>query len=179
MKLILIPLDISDIDDEFTQWHQNDDGHLDYFTGSRRSFSRETLLEWVSEAKQRNTFFYLIAEENGDRIGTIKVGPVDTVNKTSDLVCLIGNRSYLGRGLAKEAIALGNKIAFEDLDIRRLQGGMYEDNVPSIKAYTRAGWVIEGRMKGYYWVDGKSVDRVCVACFNPKYFPEENQNEDQ
>jgi RimJ/RimL family protein N-acetyltransferase len=173
MKLILKPLETADIDEEFISWHKNEDGHLDFFTGSQRSFSRDDLLEWIGQSKERNTHFYLISGDDGARIGTIKIGPVDLVNKTSDLVCLIGNRDYLGRGLAKEAIGLGNRIAFEDFDIRRLHGGMYETNIPSIKAYTRAGWVIEGRMKGYYWVDGKPMDRICVACFNPFYFPEE------
>jgi len=178
MKLFLRSLDTTDIDDEFISWHQNDDGHLNFFTGSRRSFSHENLLEWIGHSKARDTHFYLISSDDGAKIGTIKIGPIDLVNKTSDLVCLIGNREYLGRGLAKEAIALGNKIAFEELDIRRLQGGMYESNVASIKAYTRAGWITEGRMKGYYWVDGKPMDRVCVACFNPSYFSKETSNAD-
>jgi RimJ/RimL family protein N-acetyltransferase len=47
---------------------------------------------------------------------------------------------------------------------------MYENNISSIKCYTRAGWYIEGRLKGYYLVDGKSMDRVLVSCLNPKYF---------
>ena len=178
MKLLLKPLVTADIDDEFVSWHQNDDGHLDFFTGTRRSFSCDDLQEWVGHSKERNTHFYLISEDDGGRIGTIKIGPVDLVNKTSDLVCLIGNRKYLGLGIARQAIALGNKIAFEELDIRRLHGGMYESNVASIKAYTRAGWIIEGRMKGYYWVDGKPIDRICVACFNPSYFREENAHAD-
>ena len=173
MALLLKQLKMTDIDDQFVSWHQNSDGHLDFFTGSRRSFSRDDLSESISNSRERNTYFYLISTDEGARIGTVKIGPIDIVNKTSDLVCLIGNRDYLGRGLAKEAISLGNRIAFEELGIRRLHGGMFETNIPSIKAYTRAGWVIEGTMKGYYLVDGKSVDRVCVACFNPAYFPEE------
>jgi ribosomal-protein-alanine N-acetyltransferase len=176
MKLLLRPLETADIDDEFVSWYQNNDGHLDFFTGSRRSFSRDDLLEWERLSEERNTHLYLISGDDGGRIGTIKIGPVDLVNMTSDLVCLIGNRSYLGRGLAKEAIALGNKIAFDELDIRRLHSGMYESNIASIKAYTRAGWVTEGKMKGYYWVDGKPLDRICVACFNPFYFPKEISN---
>ena len=123
--------------------------------------------------REKNIYYYLITDQTGVKIGTVKIGPVDLVNKTSDLVCLIGNRNYVGKGLAKLVISLANEIAFKDLDIRRLQGGMYEDNIPSIKAYTRAGWIIEGRMRGYYYVNGKSVDRVNVACLNPRYFQDE------
>ena len=74
--------------------------------------------------------------------------------------------------MAAEAIKLGNQLAFSVYDIRKLYGGMYESNVASIKAYLRAGWLIEGRLKGFYQVDGRNEDRVLVGCFNPKYFSE-------
>jgi len=178
MEVSIRPLVASDINDDLVSWHQNTDGHLDYYTGSRRSFSREELIAWIEGSEERNTFFYLIQVNGGDPVGMIKIGPVDLNNKTSDLVCLIGSRNFVGKGLASRAIAQANKIAFEDHDIRRLQGGMYENNIASIKAYCRAGWVIEGRMQGYYLVDGTPMDRVCVACFNPKYFPDKVNYED-
>ena len=50
---------------------------------------------------------------------------------------------------------------------------MYFSNTASIKAYSRAGWLIEGRLKGFYLIDGKNEDQILVGCFNPKYFTEE------
>ena len=47
---------------------------------------------------------------------------------------------------------------------------MYQSNIPSIKGYTRAGWIIEGRLKSQFLVNGKSEDRILVGCYNPKYF---------
>jgi RimJ/RimL family protein N-acetyltransferase len=81
----------------------------------------------------------------------------------------------VGKGLASRIIAVANTIAFEELDIRRLHGGMYASHVASIKAYTRAGWYVEATFKGYYLSDGESMDRVCVCCLNPKYFPDFHQ----
>lgn len=177
MQVNIRKLTRSNITDEFVSWHQNSDGHLDYYSGSRRSFSREDLVEWIEGSGQRNTFFYLILVDGNVPVGTVKIGPIDAKNKTSDLVCLIGNRRYVGKGLASQVISQANKLAFEEHDIRRLQSGMYENNVASIKAYCRADWVIEGRMRGFYWVDGMPMDRVCVSCFNPKYFPQGVDNE--
>jgi hypothetical protein len=68
---------------------------------------------------------------------------------------------------------LGNKLCFEYYDFRKLHGGMFQANIASIKAYLKTGWVIEGLLKGQYWVDQKPMDRVAVACFNPKYFTPE------
>ena len=91
---------------------------------------------------------------------------------TSDLVVLIGNHAYHGQGIASEAISVGNSIAFNKFSIRKLFGGMHESNIASIKAYTRADWVIEGKLKGHYMVDGKVENRVLVACFNKELFKE-------
>ncbi|MCG8523327.1 MAG: GNAT family N-acetyltransferase [Pseudomonadales bacterium] len=173
----LKPLELDHIDNEYISWFDNKDGHLDYFTGSGRSFSKEVIInDYRAGVESGKWFYYLIESDSGDKIGNIKIGPIDKKNKTSDLVCLVGNRDYLGKGIASRAIELANRIAFEEYDIRRLHGGMYASNIPSIKAYTRAGWYIEATLKGYYWIDSKSEDRVCVACLNPKYFPEEVLN---
>ena len=173
-EIFLRPLEITDIDDEYLSWYKNNDGHLDYFTGSGRSFDRETLLKDFEDGlATKRWFYYLIQSQSGEKIGNVKIGPIDFRNKTSDLVCLIGNRSFLGKGLAAKAIEKANEIAFETHDIRRLQSGMYASNIPSIKAYTKAGWVIEATFSGFYWVNGLPEDRVCVACFNPTYFAKE------
>jgi RimJ/RimL family protein N-acetyltransferase len=170
-EIFLRPLEIIDIDAEYLSWYTNNDGHLNYFTGSGRSFDRETLLKDFQEGiATKRWYYYLIQSQSGEKIGNVKIGPIDTRNKTSDLVCLIGNRNFLGKGLASKAIEKANEIAFEKHDIRRLHGGMYASNIPSIKAYTKAGWIVEATFKGFYWVNGLPEDRVCVACFNPSYF---------
>ena len=172
MRVSLRELVDADLDEEYFSWYMNEDGLLDTFTGSRRKFQREGILNDVHEGISSGRWFYWVVThvETGARIGNVKIGPIDVVNKTSDLVCLIGNRDFLGRGLAREAIEQGSKVAFDKYDIRRLHGGMYENNIASIKAYTSAGWQLEGRLKGFYWVEEKSVDRILVCCLNPKYF---------
>ena len=170
-EITLSPVQITDIDDEYCSWFENTDGHLNYYSGSGRTFSRELLVKDFNDGiESQRWYYYLILNEKGQKIGNVKIGPFDLRNKTSDLVCLIGNRSYLGRGLASKAIALANQVAFDQHDIRRLQSGMYASNIPSIKAYTKAGWFIEATMKGFYWVNNQPEDRVCVACLNPRYF---------
>ena len=174
MDIRLRPVTPEDIDAEYVGWYSNDDGHLDYFTGSGRTFDRDTLVkDFEAGLESGGWFYYIIETDEGERVGTLKIGPIDTRNRTADLVALLGNRKFLGQGLATRAIALGNQLAFDKYDIRRLQSGIFATNVPAIKAYTRAGWVVEATFKGFYLRDGESVDRVCVACFNPRYFPGE------
>ncbi|MDP2158859.1 MAG: GNAT family protein [Flavobacterium sp.] len=173
-RLYLKEITDADIDATVMAWF--DDAELmKYYTNSKNKITKEKLLASLEEGKKSgNLFTYGIFTNDTDTlIGTIKLGPIHFVHKTSDLVALIGNRDYLGKGLSVDAIQLGNQLAFEKFDIRKLYGGMYASNIPSIKAYTRAGWIIEGRLKGFYWVEEKNEDRILVGCYNPKYFSEE------
>ncbi len=165
----------ADLDDEYCAWYRNDDGHLNYFSGSGRSFDRDTLLADLLEGEKTGRwFYYLVVVADGTRVGTVKIGPIDTRNHTSDLVALIGHREYVGQGYGARAVAAATAQAFAAHGVRRLHSGMYEDNQASIRAYVRAGWFIEATMRGFYWVGDRAVDRVCVACLNPDYFPSES-----
>lgn len=176
-RIFLRELREEDIDQRYLSWFEQPDGLLDFYSGSGRSFTRDSLLAELKDAQRGQTLFFyaIVHRDHGQVIGNVKIGPINRLHKTSDLATLIGDRAYLGKGLGKEAVALGSSIAFEQHDIRKLYSGMYAANISSIKAYTATGWVIEGTLKGQYLVNGKAMDRVLVACFNPKYFPNEPQ----
>ena len=173
-RLYLREINILDINDNVMTWFDDED-LMKYYTNSKNKISKEKLLSSIKEGKKAGNLFTYGIFTNDDNIliGTIKLGPIHFVHRTSDLVALIGNRNYLGKGFSVDAISLGNQLAFEKFDIRKLYGGMYESNIASIKAYTAAGWLIEGRLKGFYEVENKNQDRILVGCFNPKYFAEE------
>lgn len=174
-KLFLKEIEISDISDSFMAWF-DDEELMKFYTNSKKKITRVSLLASIEQGKKKGDVFTfgIYFKETLKLIGTVKLGPINKAHKTSDLVTLIGDREYLGKGLSVEAIRLGNKLAFNQFDLRKLYGGMYVSNIPSIKAYTRADWLIEGRLLGQFLVDGKNEDRLLVACFNPKYFtPEE------
>lgn len=170
-RLTLRPLELADITDEYVDWHKNEQ-HTKYYSSSGKEFTRDVLIRELEESEKTKTLFIfgLFFKENNKLIGNIKVGPVSKIHKTSDLIVFIGDTNYLGKGLAVEGIKLGNEMAFKHLGIRKLFGGMFYNNIASVKAYTRADWVIEGVLKAQYLVDGKNEDRILVGCFNPDLF---------
>lgn len=177
-RVYLSEIKKSDITDDVMKWFEDED-LMKFYTTSKQTITKDKLLNSIEEGKVKGNLytFGIFTVEEDILIGTIKLGPIDQVHKTSDLVILIGNRNFLGKGLSVDAIKLGNKLAFKEFDIRKLYGGMYESNIPSIKAYTRAGWLIEGRLKGFYRVGNENEDRILVGCFNPDYFSQEEIEE--
>lgn len=170
-RIYLRKIKINDITDRVMDWF-DDKELMEFYTSSKNKITKESLIQSLKNGEEKgNLYTYGIFTNDEDTlIGTIKLGPINFNHRISDLVILLGDRNYLGKGLAVEAIKVGNDLAFEEFDIRKLFGGMYESNVPSIKAYTRAGWLIEGNLKGFYFHKGKNEDRILVGCFNPKYF---------
>lgn len=177
-RLYLKEIEISEIDDKVMSWFENDE-LMKYYTNSKNKISKTVLIDAILKGKEQgNVITYgIYSLLNETLIGTIKLGPINFKQKTSDLVALIGNKDYLGKGYSVDAIKLGNELAFKHYDLRKLYGGMYMSNIPSIKAYRRAGWLVEGRLKGFYYNENKNEDRLLVGCFNPNYFSEVEMNE--
>lgn len=177
-KVYLQEIKIDDLDNRVLSWFEDED-LMKFYTNSKIKITKEILINAIETGKnQSSNFTYgIFTIEENKIIGTIKIGPINHVHKTSDLVILIGDRNYLGKGLSPEIIKLGNKLAFEKYNLRKLYGGMYSSNIASIKAYRNAGWIIEGRLKGFYLVNNLNEDRILVSCFNPKYFTLDEINE--
>jgi RimJ/RimL family protein N-acetyltransferase len=168
--IYLRPMRESDINDRYLSWFI--DPEVTKFLDSRR-ITREEALEFLRWGKRNNRrFMYAICvEATGLHIGNVKIGDVYPRSMLSDLVTVIGDRDYWGKGVAATAIRLATKIAFEKHDIRKLSGGIESDNIGSLKAYLRAGWVMEAVLHAHYGdADGKH-DRLVVSCFNPRFHP--------
>jgi len=171
-RLYLRELTEADVNENYIGWFRDEKvtGFLE-----AKNLTRESIIEYMNHGIATKTYYmYAICDNQNDKhIGNVKIGPIDLKHNTADLVTVIGDTNYWGKGLGTEIIKLGNKVAFEKYDIRKLSGGMYSDNIGSVKAYTKAGWVIEGRLLGHYQLNGKILDRVMVSCFNPKYFSQD------
>lgn len=175
-RLHLIEFEEELLDANVLSWFQDPD-LMRYYTDSQTKITKERLFQAIREGRsyKNNYTYFVVHSETNNIIGTIKLGPINKHHKISDLVALIGESGY-GKGIGTEAIKLGVRLAFEKYDIRKLFGGMYENNIASIKAYTRAGWVVEGMLYGHYLNINENENRILVGCFNPKYFTEKEIN---
>jgi ribosomal-protein-alanine N-acetyltransferase len=169
-RVYLRPLEPEDINENYLNGFR-DDNVVEFLEVNGKTLTKAAVIEYIKKGIDSLTYFmYAVClKENNEHIGNLKIGPIDRKHALSDLVTVIWNKNYWGKGLATDAIKEGNKNAFNDHNIRKLSGGIYESNIGSIKAYTKAGWIIEGKLQNHYIVDGKLECRVIVSCFNPHY----------
>lgn len=156
----------SDVTDRYLSWFSDDD--VTRFL-EVRDLKYNEVIEYMDYGRKTGTYFMyaICVNENNLHIGNLKIGPISNRHNLSDMVTVIGDKTYWGKGLATESIKLGVKIAFDIYKIRKLSASMYSDNIGSVKSYIKAGWFEEARLKAHGIIDGKIVDGVYVACFNP------------
>ena len=166
----LRPLTPVDIGPAYLAWFR--DPEVTRYLEARDITADDALkhLDWGLKTGLRH--MYAICDAAGGRhIGNLKVGDIRPKHGTSDLVTVIGERAYWGRGLATQAIRQGIALAFGRHGVRKLSAGMYAGNLGSLRAYTRAGFVVEAVEHAQLVFEGAPVDRIAVACFNPAFHP--------
>jgi ribosomal-protein-alanine N-acetyltransferase len=168
-RIFLRELQPEDVNAEYLSWFQ--DATVTKFLDAK-GITREEAVEYMLRGRETREFFMyaILVKDTGLHIGNVKVGPIQWPHLISDLVTVIGRKEFWGTGIASEAIKLGNRVAFEFYGMRKLSGGIAEGNVASLKAYKNAGWVVEALLRGHHLIDGQSMDRIVVSCFNPKFF---------
>lgn len=168
--LFLRPFEESDITERYLSWFR-DDIATRYLEA--RNISAEDALGYLRSGKlERSRFTYAIcAGDTGLHIGNVKIGDIDWKSSLSDLVTVIGDRDYWGKGIATSAIRTAIDIGFERHELRKFSAWIYSKNIGSLKAYTRAGFVVEAVLHGQRLGPDGVNDLIAVSCFNPKYFP--------
>ncbi len=164
-NIYLREIQTSDVNKDYYNWVR--DPEINQYLESRfEKWSIRKLKNYITKIKMdRDSFFWaIIHKESGKHIGNIKLGPVNRIHGFSDLGVIIAEKSYWGKGFATEAITLVVGYVFKKLKLNKLTAGVYANNIGSIKAFKKAGFLIEGRRKRQYLYNRKYVDAVLLGC---------------
>lgn len=105
---------------------------------------------------------------DGRHVGNIKLGPVDGVNRRSEIGLLIGEADCRGKKIGREAIAAMTRHAFDVLDLRKVTAGYLEPNIASGAAFAAVGYVEEARIPQQFLFEGYWVADVRMGCLRPE-----------
>lgn len=98
------------------------------------------------------------------RIGSISLWAINWYHQRSGVgIWLLPQ--YWEQGLGSKTILLIKNIAFNHLNLNRLEAHIATQNERSINMFKKCDFVAEGILKKYLRIDGKFQDAVLVACF--------------
>jgi ribosomal-protein-alanine N-acetyltransferase len=161
-KVEVFLLDALHVGTPYVDWLN--DPQVNRFLESR--FSRHDIAstcDFVEHCrKDPNTLFWGIRAHSmgAAHIGNIKLGPIDAHHGTGDVGILLGEPASWGQGFARAAIACVVDIARHELGLRKLTAGCYASNAGSVKAFTSAGFAVEGSRPAQFLLDGQSEDLI-------------------
>lgn len=114
---------------------------------------------WFEKNKDRTDRYDAVIEVDGTPVGLIGLLSVDHTNKKAEYYVTLGEREYLGRGIAGRASRLLLEYAFTELGLNRVYLHTEVDNTAAIRSYERIGFHQEGLLKNDLFSKGRFVDR--------------------
>ena len=162
-RLYLRSIKESDASENYINWLN--DTNVNRFLETR--FVEQNLKSIITfiEDKNNSVDEYLLGifENKGNHIGNIKIGPIRPYHSLAEVSIFIGDRSAWGKGYAFESIVMATNFASQHLKLRKLTASMYEDNIGSIRAFSKPGWSIEANLPNHYIVDEQEANIVIMG----------------
>lgn len=130
--------------------------------------SRE-FIEEMTKREANGTYLYasIVLKSTGKIIGTAMIFNFDKDARHAEIGYVL-NKNYWGKGYGTETVKLMNKFAFECLILHKLHAHVVDANTGSIRVLERSGFVLEGRFKDYYFIEGRYYDGLFFGKINSK-----------
>jgi RimJ/RimL family protein N-acetyltransferase len=81
----------------------------------------------------------------------------------------IGERDFWGRGYGTEAMQLVLGYAFLELNLRRVSLALHAYNERALKSYEKAGFKLEGVMRGEVLREGRRTDTLFMGILREEW----------
>ena len=133
--------------------------------------SRWETQQWLEQTLADKRALSLgIVEQATDRlIGYGGITSISQINRSGEYFLLIGDKQCWGKGYGTEVTRLIVHYGFVTLNLHRIMLTVSSPNVGAVKAYTRAGFEVEGCMRDACYRDGAYHDKLIMAILRPNW----------
>ena len=158
MNYTLREIELSDIE-TVNSWRSDPEliGHL---LAPFRYISPETDKRWYDDymANRASTVRCAIVAENGKLVGLVSLVRIDCLSRSAELSIMIGRSEDRLQGAGSFAINEMLRHAFENLNLRRVELQVLEDNLCAQHVYEKAGFKLEGLRREAVYKNGKYLN---------------------
>lgn len=160
-RIYLRTLDFEDLKGNYIKW-LNDEEVCKYNSHHVFTYSPEDAMQYIKDSKQSKTAIVLaiIEKETDTHIGNIALQSIDLVNKSAEFAVLLGEKSFWGKGFAKEALTLLLKHGFNEMNLHRIYCGTSSENKAMQKLAISLGMKEEGCRREALYKHGLYSDMI-------------------
>ena len=127
--------------------------------------------KWFEAHYNDNTNFrFVIETEEEGAVGIATLTGIDWKNRRATHGIKLKNIKYRSKGIGTDAVMAIMRYAFDELQLNRLDGSWFADNLPSKRMYMKCGWAEEGVRRSYIYKGGKYRDLVITGILAEDYY---------
>jgi len=119
---------------------------------------REFIEKMLAEESPANHYFTIRARADNRLLGDINLEVTNWGARDSFVGIGIGDRADWGKGYGTDAMNVILRIAFTEVNLRRVTLSVFQYNQRAIRCYEKVGFQHEGRVRGALLRDGKRWD---------------------
>jgi RimJ/RimL family protein N-acetyltransferase len=163
-QVYLRRLEPADLHGDYFQW-LNDTEVTRYLESGRFPNSSSAMeAYYAANSDSTRDVFLAIVDRDSDRmIGTCRLGSINWIHRHAEFGILIGDKSWWGKGVSTEVTRLLVAYAFRQLNLHRVWLGVVADHEAAIKSYERAGFIREGVIRDFLYVEGSYRDKLFMS----------------
>ena len=127
-----------------------------------------------SDADSSGKTMSFVIDVDGEAVGSVSLFEFDALARHAEVgIALVAE--HRGKGIGTAAISQIVDFAFVRCNLRRVHLQAIASNLGAIRAYEKAGFVIEGRQREHAWVRGQYEDIVTMGLLRPDWKPQLEQ----
>lgn len=107
--------------------------------------------------------------ENWKLVGNSSFHNISMNNRSAEVGLLIGDKKEWNKGYGTETMQILLKHGFETLNLNRIFLRVYENNPAAIRAYEKAGFIHEGRMRQDRYQEGRYFDTLIMSVLRDEW----------
>lgn len=164
------PLRPSDIA-YFKEWVLDPEVIRYSMTKFHRISNVEKIVDWFNSTLFDSKTFQLgiIDPSSKELIGYAGIAGLNEVDGNGEYFIFIGNKSYWGKGIASEVTKHIIKSGFETLNLHRIFLTASSKNPGAIRAYEKAGFVHEGKMREAFFRNNEYSDKIIMGILKSEF----------
>ncbi|MBP2651714.1 MAG: GCN5-related N-acetyltransferase [Firmicutes bacterium] len=130
---------------------------------------KELLNKYISAYEKDNYYRWaIILKDIGECIGQIAYFLVNSENHFAEIEYCIGNQ-FQRRDLATEATKAVIQFGFNKVNLHKVQICHKSINIASRRVIEKCGFVYEGTLRDFFYVDGEYVDRLYYSILKNEF----------
>ncbi len=155
----------------FCRW-LNDEEVIKYSLSKFKKINTQLeVRRWYSELFEEKNVFQsgIFLKKNQQLIGYAGICNISTANHSGEYFIFIGEKECWGKGIATEVTKKIIKAGFSQLKLNRLMLIVSAPNTGGVKAYKKAGFKEEGKLRQASFRDNSYHDKIVMSILKKEW----------